>query len=165
MKGHSTFLEAAGRLVHRCQNVRLICVGEGVGRYVSALKERAERLGLNPSLIWAGPRDDMPAVYSAFDIACSSSTGEGFSNAIAEAMACNLPTIATDVGDSARIVGDTVSVVTPEDPASLAAALERLAKMPANERRALGAACRERIVSEFGIDRLIQRTEQALELA
>jgi len=122
-------------------------------------------LGLTNQLIWAGARDNMPAVYSALDIASSSSSyGEGFSNAIAEAMACGVPCVVTDVGDSALIVGDTGGVVAPGDHNALAAAIQHLVDLPAKERCALGEACRARVVSEFGIDRLIQRTEQALGL-
>lgn len=107
----------------------------------------------------------MSAVYSALDIASSSSFfGEGFSNTIAEAMACGVPCVVTDVGDSAPIVGDTGSVIPPGDHSALAAAIRRLINLSAEERKARGEACRTRIVSEFGIDKLIQRTEQALGL-
>lgn len=81
----------------------------------------------------AGARDDMPAVYSALDIA-SSSFGEGFSNTIAEAMACGVPCVVTDVGDSARIVGDSACVVALGDSDALAAAIQRLIDLLAEER-------------------------------
>lgn len=70
----------------------------------------------------------------------------------------------TDVGDSARIVGDSACVVAPGNSEALAAAIQRLIDLPAEERRVLGDACRARIVSEFGIARLIQPTEQAFGL-
>lgn len=164
MKDHPVFLEAASQIARVRQDVRFVCVGDGPEDYAAALKEHAAALGLTRQLIWAGARDDMPAVYSALDIASSSSYGEGFSNTIAEAMACGLPCVATDVGDSARIVGDSGGVVPPRDHGALAAAIQHLIELPAKERRELGAACRARVVSEFGIDRLIQRTEQVLGL-
>ena len=164
MKDHPIFLEAASRIALDRRDVRFVCVGGGPAAYAEALKQRATALGLTNQLIWVGSRDDMPAVYSALDIASSSSYGEGFSNTIAEAMACEVPCVVTDVGDSALIVGDTGSVVPPNDNNALAVAIRHLVDQPREERRRLGDACRARVVSEFGIDRLVQRTEQVLDL-
>ena len=69
-----------------------------------------------------GRRDDIPRVINAFDIATSSSTSEAFPNALAEAMACGIPGVVTDVGDSRSILGDTGSVVPLKDPKALARA-------------------------------------------
>ncbi len=166
MKDHPTFLEAASHIARGRHDVRFVCVGEGSAGYLETIKQQAVALGLIEQLILAGARDNMPAVYSALDIASSSSSfGEGFSNTIAEAMACGVPCVVTDVGDSAHIVGDTGSVVAPGDGSALAAAILNLTNLPSEERQALGDAGRARIVSEFGLDRLVQRTELALELA
>jgi glycosyltransferase involved in cell wall biosynthesis len=62
------------------------------------------------------------------------------------------------------IAGATGSVVPPGDHITLAHAIGRLIDLPSEERRRLGEACRARIVSEFDIDKLVQRTEQALSL-
>lgn len=164
MKDHPVFLEAASNIARVRRDVRFVCVGGGPADYAEALKQHAATLGLTNQLIWVGARDDMPAVYSALDIASSSSYGEGFSNTIAEAMACGVPCVVTDVGDSALIVGDAGSVVPPGDYNALAAAIGRLIDRPHEERLELGEVCRARVVSKFGIDRLIQRTEEALGL-
>ncbi len=166
MKDHPVFLEAASHIARERQDVRFVCVGGGSADYAAALKQRAAALGLIKQLIWVGSRDDMPAVYSALDISSSSSSyGEGFSNTVAEAMACGVPCVVTDVGDSALIVGNAGSVVPPGDHSALAAAIQCLTDLPLEERRALGEACRARILSEFSVDKLVQRTEQVLDLA
>ncbi|MHB1075497.1 glycosyltransferase [Thiobacillus sp.] len=165
MKDHPTFLEAASRIARERHDVRFVCVGEGSADYAEVIKERAVALGLSGRLIWAGARDNMPAVFSALDIATSSSFGEGFSNTIAEAMACGVPCVVTDVGDSAFIVGNAGTVVAPGDGSALAAAIQHLTNLSPAERRVLGDVGRARIVSEFGLDRLVQRTELALGLA
>lgn len=164
MKDHPVFLEAASRIACECRSVRFACVGGGPADYAGALKQRAAELGLSKQLIWIDSRDDMPAVYSALDITASSSYGEGFSNTVAESMACGVPCVVTDVGDSARIVGDKDAVVAPGDGLALSAAIRRLIDLTPDERRALGNTCRKRIESEFGMDRLVQRTEQTLGL-
>lgn len=165
MKGHPTFIEAASRIVRERRDVRFVCVGGGPADYARVLKQRVADLGLSNQLIWIGSRDDMPAIYSALDIATSSSSyGEGFSNAIAEAMACGVPCVVTDVGDSALIVGRKVSIVAPDDHGALATEIQGLANLLPEQRREMGEACRARVVSEFGVDRLVQRTERALGL-
>jgi len=64
-------------------DVRFVCVGEGPDQYREELYSLANELGLGNRLIWAGSREDMPAVYNAFDIAVSSSAwGEGFPNVL-----------------------------------------------------------------------------------
>lgn len=165
MKGHSTFLHAAGLVANKYPHVRFVCVGNGSAEIQRQLQEQSRQAGLAERLIWAGVRADMPAVYSALDIACSSSSfGEGFSNSIAEAMACGAPCVVTDVGDSAWIVGKTGIVVPPGNSQALADTLMRLIVLSAEQRVALGAHARDRIVAEFGVEALVTRTEQILDL-
>jgi glycosyltransferase involved in cell wall biosynthesis len=119
MKDHPTFLRAARKLAQERPDVRFVCVGDGSEPYKSELHRLASELGLDGRLIWTGTRHDISAVYSALDIATSSSSGEGFSNTIAEAMACGVPCVVTDVGDSALIVSGSGQVVPPATPDAL----------------------------------------------
>lgn len=164
MKDYETFLRAASRLASRMQNVRFVCVGEGRTAYTEKLRNMAEQMSLSSHVIWAGRCSDMAAVYSGFDIACSSSYGEGFSNAIAEAMSCERICVVTDVGDSARIVDHTGVIVKPGDPEELANAWEAVLCLPAEERARQGKAARDRIVREFGIGMMVEKTGKELGL-
>ncbi len=163
MKDHLTFLRAAALLAQERSDIRFFCAGQGSKGELRRLQAISERLGLGQRVIWGGTRADMPSVYSALDLATSSSAfGEGFSNAIAEAMACGIPCVVTDVGDSAWIVGDTGEVVRPQDPLALVAGwramLNRLDAAP-------GAPCeaaRARVVTQFGLDRFVDSTYAAL---
>ncbi len=162
MKGHSVFLTAAGRLAEEHHAARFVCVGDGPAACRDELKTLAHELGLDDRLIWAGASSDMVAVYNALDIATSSSGfGEGFSNAIGEAMACEIPSVVTDVGDSAWIVEDRRCVVPAKDPAALCSAWRGLLSDP--ERRITVAwTARRRIEQHFSVRQLTVRTEQLL---
>lgn len=164
MKGHPYFLRAAALLGERRAGVRFVCVGDGPADYRRSLRSLAGQLGLESCLIWAGTRADMPAVHNALDIAVSASAyGEGVSNAIGEAMAVGLPCVVTDVGDSARLVGDTGLVAAPADPAGLAEALEAMLNRLAGAGPTLSEAARRRIEEHYSVAALVRNTLAELE--
>jgi glycosyltransferase involved in cell wall biosynthesis len=99
-------------------------------------------------VIWAGERDDMPATYNALDVVCSSSITEGAPFAIAEAMACGVSCVVTDVGDSGSLVGDSGLVVPPANPEALARGLQlhqafAIRREPGSQVAHQGALCRQ----------------------
>jgi glycosyltransferase involved in cell wall biosynthesis len=161
-KDHATFLRAAALVTQSRPDVRFVCVGDGAPVLLAEFVQLADSLGLAGRLIWAGARGDMAAVYSAMDIAVSSSRSEGFSNVIAEAMACEIPCVVTDVGDSAWLVEAPRQVVPASEPKALAEALLRLIELPDERRTELGRAARARITTEFGVEALVNRTLAAL---
>ena len=159
MKGHAVFLEAAALALRQRPALRFVCLGGGSEGRSRPLRRRADALGLGERIIWAGARGDMPEALNAVDVNVSASLfGEGFSNAIGEAMAAGVPCVVTGVGDSARIVGDEGVVVAPGDPAALAAGWARILALEPAARQALGARCRARIVEHFSLERMVART-------
>ena len=163
MKGHEIFLKAVARLGEARQNLMFVCVGGGKDEYAHRLRGLTRSLGLDRRVIWVGPRMDMPAVFSALDVVCSSSSfGEGFPNVIAEAMACERPCVVTDVGDSARIVGGVGEVVPPRDADGLAAALARMIDRIEKDGN-IGRKARARILKEFSVEHMVSRTEQVVD--
>jgi glycosyltransferase involved in cell wall biosynthesis len=161
MKDHPTFLKAVARLVRERGGPRFVCVGDGSARYKRALESTARSLGLGERVIWAGERSDMPAVYGALDLLCSASYGEGFPNAVAEAMSCGVSCVVTDVGDSAELVGETGLIVPPRDPDALADALGKMLDRTLDA-GAAGEAARARIVERFNRAALIRNSEAAV---
>jgi len=163
MKDHSNFLRAAALLSKQRDDVRFVCIGNGPAAYKRELESLAGELGLCDRLHWIQAHNDMMAVHDALDLATSASDcGEGFSNAIGEAMACGTPCVVTDVGDSARIVDNRDQVVSPRDPQALAAAWQRILNLEPAERAMLSRTSRERIVREFSLQQLVDKTEFAL---
>jgi glycosyltransferase involved in cell wall biosynthesis len=161
MKDHATFLTAAAALARRMPEVRFVCVGGGGEGYARSLRLRAQELGLAERLVWAGPRADMERVYNALDVCClCSAYGEGFSNALGEAMACGVPCAATNVGDAADVIGGTGALVPPGRPEELAKALCGLLERGGAAR--LGAGARARAVAEHSLAGMVLRTEALL---
>jgi len=159
MKDHPTFLRAATRLLQEQEDVRFVCVGEGPVDYRRELHALSEELGLSQRLVWAGMRKDMPAVYNALDLATSSSYGEGFPNVVGEAMACGVPCVVTDTGDSAWIVGETGVVVPPKDPEALAAGWKASL---ARDRSEVALKARLRIKENFSTRQMAEKTEETI---
>ncbi|WP_439815004.1 glycosyltransferase [Zavarzinia sp. CC-PAN008] len=135
----------------------LAAVRDVPGLTLLAAGTGTEALPNQPGLVRLGARDDVAALLAASDLfVLASSHGEGFSNALGEAMASALPCIATDVGDAARVLGGTGLVVPPGDASALRAALAALSADPAR-RRALGSAARDRIATHFTVQHMLDR--------
>lgn len=157
-KDYPTFLKAAAIVQPQDHRVRFVTVGNDRPGQERVLRTQAESLGLNGRLTWAGARGDMPAVYSALDLSVSSSAfGEGTPNVVAESMACGVPCVTTDVGDSALAVGDPDAVVPRSDPEALAAAMLEAIRKPHDS-----AVLRSHIADTFSMQSLIDRTDAAL---
>lgn len=163
MKDHATFLRAAGLISREMPEVRFVCVGNGPPDKLARLQSLAGELAISGRLIWSPGRSDVAAVYNALDLLVSSSCwGEGFSNVIGEAMSCETPCAVTDAGDSALIVGDTGRVAPAGNPAVLASGILSLLAETPEERLERGRRARARIVSEYSVALLVERTERAL---
>ena len=160
MKGHAVFLEAAARAAARRSDLRFLAIGGGADSARQRLQQRADALGIADKIVWAGRMLDVQHGLAALDLATSASLfGEGFSNALGEAMASGLPCVATDVGDSAMILGDCGLVVPPGDAAALAEAWLGLLARLEREGEALQEANRRRIVDNFSLEAMVARTE------
>ena len=157
IKDHPLFLQAAARVVAQQPDTRFICVGEGPTDYLRKLQNQAEELGLFDRLIWEKGRQDLPAVYNALDTLALSSAGEGFPNVVAEAMACGVPCVVTDVGDAAHIVGNLCRVVPPKDAEAFAQALLQVIHQTPDP-----FALRARITENFSAESLSRNTAAAL---
>jgi glycosyltransferase involved in cell wall biosynthesis len=154
MKGHAVFMSAIENLSFK-EPVHFVMAGKGVDAANEELTVILNRMGKKRYIHLLGERDDMPRLTAAFDVAvCASSWGEGFPNAIGEAMSCGVPCVATDVGDVRRVIGETGVVVARDDPDALADALVQILRYSASERRALGNAARTRTIENFSLEKI-----------
>lgn len=159
MKDHATFFRAASSLAATEDSVHFVLAGDGMAAsnaQVTALMDS----GIRDKVHLLGRREDVPRLLAAMDIATSASAyGEGFSNAVGEAMACGVPCVVTDVGDAGALVGDTGVVIPPRSPGRLAEAWARLLGMGEEQRKRLGEAGRARVLERYEIGAVVRRFE------
>jgi len=159
MKDHVAFIKAAARVAQSHPQTMFVLAGAGVSSKQPELAEAIQQNKLGDRVILLGERPDIPRLNNAFDIACSASWNEAFSNSIGEAMACGVPCAVTDVGDSAYIVADSGFVAPPCAPEALANAIGRLVEIGQSGRQQLGVKARQRIETEFSLPAIVQRYE------
>lgn len=162
MKDHPNFIKAASLVSRDHPEALFACIGGGAPEARRSLQSLASQLKPPPKVLWCGQRSDMPAVFSALDVACSASAfGEGFSNAVAEAMACGVPCAGTDVGDTASVIGDTGVIVPPSSPNELAVGIARLLSRQPSAFRELQFKARQRVIDLFSVEALVRRTRES----
>ena len=157
LKDHANLLEALARTTQRHPGLKCVLVGEGMDRNNAELMSLLQRHGLMSQVVLLGRRDDVPRILAALDVYVLSSRAEGFPNVVAEAMASGLPCVVTNVGDAARIVGDSGWVVPPRNPAALAEAIdEAVSLLGTEDGRAQyaerSASGRQRVEENFSLE-------------
>lgn len=158
-KDHASLLKSLSRLKQKGVDFTCLLVGERMNADNPTLGAWIDEHGVRDHVRLLDQRTDIPAVMNALDIhLLSSSSGEGFPNVLAEAMACGTPCVTTDVGDAAEIVGDVGRVVVPREPEAFAKALleviEERQTNPQRWRQRQHAAA-ERIASRFSLDAMV----------
>jgi glycosyltransferase involved in cell wall biosynthesis len=159
-KGHPYLLDACALLGKRGVPFRLRLVGDGEDR--GAIEEQISALGLGDAveLLGAQPRDRVAALLREADVSVlpsvvtASGKKEGLPVVLMEALAMEVPVVATDISGIPELVEDGRSgLLVPErDSEALAAALERVWRDPAAA-RAMAAAGREKVLAEFDLRR------------
>jgi glycosyltransferase involved in cell wall biosynthesis len=159
VKDHATFLAAAKLISDRQPRAVFVLAGKGLTKDNGALMKQIQDAGLGLRVRLLGEYGDPSRLFPCFDIATLCSHTEGFPNAVGEAMSCELPCVATDVGDSALIIGDCGRLVPPRDPNAVAQTWMDLIALGEAGRRQLGAAARARIEERYSLPRIVAAYE------
>jgi glycosyltransferase involved in cell wall biosynthesis len=163
-KDHETFVKAAGILHKEFPDVRFLLCGPGIVRENKQLMQWLQSNGIVDHCLVLGERNDIARLMTALDIVTSSSAyGEGFPNAIAEAMSCGVPCVVTDVGDSSLLVGEPDRVVPPRRPDSLVAGWRKLVAMSEAARVRLRTAVRNRMREHYQLSVTTRKYEELYE--
>ena len=154
MKNQVGLIHLFKQLRVRFPNIHLVLFGKGT--------EHLSGISQSDGIYALGERSDMPVLLPALDcFVLSSNWGEGFPNVLGEAMACEIPCITTNVGDSAMLLNHADWVVDPFDEEALLQKLCNMLTLSATDRAILGKAHRSRVQAQFEIG---QVTHQYLAL-
>jgi N-acetylgalactosamine-N,N'-diacetylbacillosaminyl-diphospho-undecaprenol 4-alpha-N-acetylgalactosaminyltransferase len=126
-KAQDVIIEAFHILHQRHTDLSLVLVGEGPDR--RRVKRQVHDLSLENAVVLAGWQDNVAAFMSRAEVFVLASRYEGWPNALAEAMACGCPVVATDCETGPReMLGDSeYGLLTPvDDPEAVAHSVERL---------------------------------------
>jgi colanic acid/amylovoran biosynthesis glycosyltransferase len=161
-KGHIYLVDAVSRLKERGVSVRVELAGDGP--LASSLQLQVQRLALQDEIVFRGglPHEELLHEMSGGrwhvavlpSVVTSSGELEGIPVSLIEAMACGLPTIASESGGIPELLGDDAGVlVPPGDAEALAEALERVAA-DRDLRVTLAERGRKRVEETFAIERI-----------
>jgi glycosyltransferase involved in cell wall biosynthesis len=164
LKGHGDFVRAAAIVADRFPGLHFIIAGEDTSatrEHLSALQQLIGELGLEKRVHHFGRLDDIADVYCALDLFVSASHSESFGLAIAEAMACGVPVVATATEGASEIINDGVTglLVPVGNAGSLAEAMIQLLEK-ADKRAGLAQAAKVAVRERFSLERMVRETEQ-----
>ncbi|MEL7067705.1 MAG: glycosyltransferase [Cyanobacteria bacterium J06581_3] len=157
LQGFSLYLQ------NNPSKTKLVIVGQGP--LEAKLKQQAHDLNIQSDVIWAGYREDIPAVMNAIDLFALTSKYEGFGLVLLEAMAAKKPVVASNISAIPEVVDDGVTglLVPPEDPHELAQAFRFFEE--AAKRAQYGIAGKTRALEKFSPKKMIAKTQFVYEQA
>lgn len=150
-KGLDIFVDAAAAICANHQTARFLLVGRGCDESNYVLMKQIESLNLQKHFILLGERKDIPEILSALDVYCMTSRTEGFPNGLVEAMATEVPCIATNVGDVQKIATPNMMLINSLDPHEVSFAMNEMLRKPRSFRVALGKEERKKVEDVFSV--------------
>jgi glycosyltransferase involved in cell wall biosynthesis len=158
IKGIENLIDAFARFsAAPGRRASLVVAGGGDPAYVSSLAARARDLGVADRVSMPGSVDE-PAkrdLFARSDVLVVPSFRESFGIVVAEALAHEVPVIAARGTPWKRLEDEGAGLWVDNDPASLAAAMDRIAGMPLAE---MGRRGRAWAVRELSWDLAAERT-------
>lgn len=155
IKDIKTLIETAKIVSQTHQNIKFVVYGSvSVEAYYEQCKSLISEYNLEKTFVFAGHTNDVVSAYQSGDIVALSSISEAFPYSVIEAMMCERPVIATDVGGVSEAIGDAGMLVDPRNPKAFASAVIKLADNP-ELRSDLGQEGRNRAVNLFSIRNML----------
>jgi len=158
-KGYFDLIKALSGINNEHEQWSLVIAGKGP--LEEELIKEAVSSGLQEKVIFLGNHDDVPALMAASDALVLSSLWEGLPGVVLEAMASELPVVATAVGGTPELVieNETGFLVPAGEPEELVEALQKMMRLDDEKRRAMGRAGRKRVEEVFHVEKMVKAYE------
>jgi glycosyltransferase involved in cell wall biosynthesis len=159
-KDHLNLIKALGLLKQSGHAFFCALIGSGMNEFNIELISWLDAYGVRERVYLLGQRNDVPVIMNMLDLhILPSAFGEAFPNVLCEAMSCGTPCIATDIGDSALIIGETGWVVPINAPLkllrSISIALDEK-KINPDEWALRKSNARQRILERYSIRKMVE---------
>jgi glycosyltransferase involved in cell wall biosynthesis len=137
-------------------DVHLLVIGDGPQRW--RLEKYTAQCEITHRVHFLGERNDVPQLLPHFDLLCLASGYEGQSNAVLEAMSAGVPVVASDIPGNRDLVVDEATgyLVNVGDRSAFAQKVQLLLEQPELAKQ-LGAAGRQRVLTEFTVEKMVER--------
>ena len=155
MKGHSVFIKSCIKIIEMNleKKVKFVCIGSNIK---TAGLEKSIPIQYSKYFIFLDETANINEIYAAIDIAINCSIrGEGFSNVIGEAMLMGLPCIATDVGETKKLLVNNSYLAIPGSSSSLAEYMVEMILLTDNKRAWIGSENRKIIQKNYDIKKIL----------
>lgn len=155
-KGQRHLIQAMPTVVAALPDVRLFLVGEGA--LEGELKALARELGLSRHIIFTGFRKDVGAFLDVFDLLVVASVEEGLNTSILDALAMEVPVVATDAGGISEIITHekTGFLVPKADPRALATGILWMLQHRDRAKAMARAGC-QKVVKQFSVSAMVEK--------
>ena len=156
-KNHELAIKASSLAIRKGINVKLYLAGSGVTADEPVLKNLISKHSMKNFTRLFGALKDVRIFFNEIDVLLlPSQFGEGFPNVLAEAMASGIPCIATSIGDSKKIIGQSGWVVPNQKPKEIVSAFEEIIEMKKNNSWIkIKKTARKQIEKNFSISKMI----------
>ncbi|MBU0532685.1 GT4 family glycosyltransferase PelF [Patescibacteria group bacterium] len=160
IKNHEAVIRVLPELLKIRKNLKFVIVGGSPSDfYKKKLQKLVKELNLEKNVLFLGHREEIADILAAFDIFAHPSFSEGQPGAVLEAMCAGLPIVASDVGGTKELLGDTGILISPTDQKGLTEAIVKLMNDP-KLRKEYGKKAQQRAEIEFSEEKMINNYEK-----
>ena len=161
-KNHTLFVESAGQVLKQLNDAHFVIVGGGEEQ--GKIEAKINELGIESNVHLPGCTHDIPGVLSMMDLFALTSHNEASPVSIMEAMSCQRPVVATDVGSvNESVLHEKTGLLVPEGELEAMASAWLRILTDQNLAQNMGTSGREHIIANSSLDSMTQGYAQLIE--